>query len=719
MARPNSSAADPTWGPREDLDLLNHDLRRLDGPDKVTGKAVYTHDVRLPGMVWARVVRYPKARGVVRSIDVSAAGELPGVVAANALKEAGDDIAFSGTESIVAIVAGETPEAAMDAARAVVIDVEPLPAVVTTEDARKEDAPVIVRSRRRQPESNFTGLQERGDEEASLKGWEAAAGKVDITVEIPTQHHVCLETHGHVVQPGKDGGEAVVYSSTQNVHGMPGQFQGTLGDNHVVTQHMGGGFGAKFGAGVEGRLAAELAVELGRPVHLMLTRSDEFTMAGNRSGSKQRIRLGASEDGTLTAIHVDAEKHGGMGGGAFPGAPYRYQVGEYYYRAQSLHTAADANRAMRAPGHPQASFGMETAVDAVAYELGLDPLEVRKKNLASPVHHRQLDRVAREIGWLEHPNRTKPGTPENGIAVGIGFGAAGWGPGGRDAECDVTVHPDGRVVSATATQDLGTGARTYVAAIVADELGLPLDGVRAEIGDSRLPRNVASGGSVTTGSSAPAIKHAAHLAREALEAKLEPVLEAGVGEFTWKDGRVHVTRDAARSLSWTEVCALLKNPLRVTGEHQRSLYEGNIHGAQAAKVEVDTYTGRVRVLKMVAMQDQGLPLNRMALRSQINGGMIQALSYGLLEARIFDAEDGYLLSDNLDVYRIAGAQEMPEMLSIIDDEDERDSVCGMAEAPIIPGQSAIANAIYNACGARLTRMPFTPDNVLTAIHGEV
>lgn len=719
MARPNSSAADPTWGPRKDLDLLNHDLRRLDGPDKVTGKAVYTHDVRLPGMVWARVVRYPKARGVVRSIDVEAARALPGVVAAIARKESGDEIAFSGSDSIVAIVAGETPEAAMDAARAVVIDVEQRPAVVTTEAARKEDAPVIVRSRRREPTSNFTGLQERGDESASLAAWEAAAGKVDITVEIPTQHHVCLETHGHVVQPAKDGEDAVVYASTQAVSGMPRQFNGTLGDTRVVTQHMGGGFGAKFGAGVEGRLAAELAVELGRPVHLMLTRSDEFTMAGNRSGSKQRIRLGADAEGKFTAVLVDAEKHGGMGGGAHPGAPYRYQVGNYHFRGQSLHTAADANRAMRAPGHPQASFGMETAVDALAYELGLDPLEVRKKNLASPVHHRQLDRVAREIGWLEHPNRTKPGTAENGLAVGIGFGTAGWGPGGRNAECDVTVHPDGRVISATATQDLGTGSRTYVAAIVAEELGLPIEGVRAEIGDSRLPSNVASGGSVTTGSSAPAIKHAAHLAREALEGRLESVLEAGVGAFTWKGGRVSVTSDPSRSLSWNEVCALLKNPLRVTGEHQSSLYEGNIHGAQAARVEVDTYTGRVRVLKMVAMQDQGLPLNRMALRSQINGGMIQALSYGLLEERVFDAEDGFLLSDNLDVYRIAGCKEMPELVSIIDDEDERDSVCGMAEAPIIPGQSVIANAIYNACGARLTRMPFTPNNVLNAIHGEV
>ncbi|MEL6431872.1 MAG: molybdopterin cofactor-binding domain-containing protein, partial [Planctomycetota bacterium] len=511
----------------------------------------------------------------------------------------------------------------------------------------------------------------------------------------------------------------VLYASTQLVSVLGQQVDDAHGKPRVLTPHMGGGFGSKFSFGLEGKLAYELAHELGRPVHLMLSRSDEFTMGGNRSGSWQRLRLGADAEGTLTALHLEAEKHGGMGGGAHAGAPYHYEVANVASSIRSLHTATDANRAMRAPGHPQASYGMETAVDGIAYQLGMDPLELRKKNLTSPTHHRQLDRVAQEIGWNDHPNRNAPGEADGGVRVGIGFGVAGWGPGSRNCQVDVTVEPDGRVVSATATQDLGTGARTYVAAIVAEELGLGIDQVTARIGDNELPPSVPSGGSVTTGSSAPAVKHAAHLAREALEAKLEPVLEAPVGSYTWKGGRVSVTSDPERSLAWREVCALLASTLRVTGETQESLYHGRIHGAQAAKVEVDTLTGCVRVLKMVAMQDQGLPLNRMALRSQINGGMIQALSYALLEQRVFDAQDGYLLSDSLDTYRIAGSREMPELVAIIDDDDERDAVSGMAEAPIIPGQSAIANAIYNACGARLTRMPFTPDNVLEAIHGKV
>lgn len=724
MSQPNQPAAEPSWGKRADLDVLNRDIPRIDGPDKATGRAVYTHDVRVPGMLYAALVRHPVPRARIESIDVSAAEALPGVVHVLQVKNAGDELRYSGDDSVLAVVSAETPEAARDGVRAVVVKAENLEPVVDTERAKEPDAPLV--NYRRRADSNVAGSRARGDEGKVQAVIDASAKSVEVSVEIPTQHHVCLETHGHVIHPEGEGDRSVVYASSQMVSQHGGQLVRHLGyENgqsdkvHVLTPHMGGGFGSKFGAGVEGMLCARIARETGRPVHLMLSRSDEFVMGGNRSGSKQTLKLAGDEDGKFTAIHVVAERHGGQGGGAFAGAPYQYEVPEVYLDAKSVKTAADSNRAMRAPGHPQASFGMETAVDMLAYATGVDPLTIRKRNLAAEMQRRQLDRVAAEIGWEEHPHKLAPGSAENGIGVGIGFGVCRWTPGGRRARCNVTVRPDGSVVSATATQDLGTGARTYVAAIVAEELGLEVGHVTARIGDSDLPPNVASGGSVTTGSSAPAIKDAAHNAREALEALLEDVLGAGVGDYVWKGGRVHVAGDPDRSLAWKEVCALLRQPLEVSGQFKQSLYEGRILGAQAAKVEVDTMTGRVKVLKMVAIQDQGLPLNRLALRSQINGGMIQALSYGLLEQRVFDKEDGYLLSDNLQLYKIAGAQEMPEMVSIIDDSEERESVCGMAEAPIIPGQSAIANAIHNACGARMTRMPFTPDNVLTAIHGSV
>jgi len=719
----NSSRPDAaSFGKRADLQLLNRDIPRVDGPDKVTGRAKYSHDMRAPGLLYARLIAYPRERGTIQSIDVAGAMAVPGVVWAKALKEPGEEILYQGSDSVYAAVAAESLEALDDGVRAVLSVIKPAGSPVVTHRAALADgAPVV--SRRRDATDNIAGARERGSAEEAEAALAASAGQVDLSFVIPVQHHVCLETHGQVIVPDERG--ATVYASTQAVKSEPRGYASALGlkqpEVRVVTQHMGGGFGSKFGGGIEAVVAGRIVQETGRPVHLLLTREQEFQLAGNRTGAVAHVRAGASKEGRLTGFLADVDRLGGTGGGSFAQLPYIYEVEASYSKARSVHTATDSNRAMRAPGHPQASFVMESVVDALAYAVGIDPVTFRKQNLADPIWHRQLDRVAAELGWGDHPHKVQPGKPDaRGIARGIGFGVSAWGAGAQEnAKCQVVVFPDGSVESRTATQDLGTGSRTYVAAIVAEELGLPINAVKAVIGDSDLPNNVASGGSVTTGSSAPAVQHAAHLAREALEKKLEVVLGAPVGGYLWRDGEVRSRTDKSKSMTWRRVAALLSEPLDVTGEFQKQLHAGSIHGAQGALVEVDTLTGRVKVLKMVCMQDQGLPLNRLALRSQINGGMVQALSYGLLEQRVHDETTGHLLTDNLQSYQIAGVQEIGELVALIDDEEERPTVCGMAEATIIPGHSAIANAIFNACGARLTKMPFTPDNLLNALHGEV
>jgi xanthine dehydrogenase YagR molybdenum-binding subunit len=263
------------------------------------------------------------------------------------------------------------------------------------------------------------------------------------------------------------------------------------------------------------------------------------------------------------------------------------------------------------------------------------------------------------------------------------------------------------------SQDLGTGVRTYLAAIVAEELGLELSAVEARLGDNRLPKANASGGSVTTGSAAPAIKDAAHEARVAFAEHLAEVLGVDTGSVTFDGG---VVRAGKETLSWSAACETLPDEgLRARGVWREHLQASGVHGAQAARVRVDLETGRVRVEKMVCVQDQGLPLNRLALRSQINGGMIQALSYALLEERLIDPDLGLLLSDNLEDYKIAGSLEIPELVAIIDDDDERAAPIGMAEAVVIPGAAAIANAIHNACGVRLRHLPLTPTKVLEGL----
>jgi xanthine dehydrogenase YagR molybdenum-binding subunit len=705
------------WGPRDAHAVLNHDLRRIDGPAKVSGQARYSQDIRLPGMLFARVWCCPWPAARVK-VDVSQVN-VPGVHVAIALTDGlrdGNETRWLGQP--VAAVAAETPELAEDALRQVAVEGEIVDYVLTHEQATAEDAPQISK------DGNVQREREDGDAAAVAAALAKAAAVVEATYTLPVQHHVSLETHGVVVDYS-GGDSATVYASTQGTHGISPEAAEVLGlargDVRTLVEHMGGGFGAKFGLDLPGKIACRLAKEAKRPIHLLFTRHDEFLAGGNRSGSVQRLKGGMSADGTLVAIDADVDRLGGMGFGAFPGQPYIYSAGASHSRVRSVLTNTDGSRAMRAPGHPQASFGIESLIDELCSRLGLDQLEVRKKNLADPVYHRQLDRVAREIGWADHPHKSGPPRAVPELATGIGFGVATWGGGGRRAcQVDVRIEPDGSVVAACGTQDLGTGTRTYLAAIVAEELGLPIEAVTPRIGDSFLGMSVGSGGSATTGSLAPAVKVAAVNARRALAERVAQSLGAAPDALIFAGGKISTPSDAkgGRSIPWREACAQLgSNALEVRGEWQQSLQASGVHGAQAAKVEVDTLTGDVRVLKMVAIQDCGLPLNRTAVKSQITGGVIEALSYGLFEERVLDPWIGAALNATLEDYKIAGSADIPEIVALIDDDDPREQAIGMAEPTIIPGHSAIANAIFNACGARLRALPFTNDKVLTALFG--
>jgi xanthine dehydrogenase YagR molybdenum-binding subunit len=706
-------SADLAWQARADLKLLNHELPRVDGPVKVSGRARYTHDIRLPGMLWGRVLCAPAPCGKV-TIDLAAAKKIEGVAEAISLFPDGKldgRIGYLGQP--IAAVAARTPELAEDGIRAIALKIEREPWAVDHAQATAENAP------KARKDGNVSKEDTVGDEGEAGSALAAADARVEASYSVPIQHHASLETHGVVVD--MRGDEATVYASTQGTFTIPEDAAGVLkletSKVVAIVEHMGGGFGSKFGIGAEGRAACLLSKALKRPVHLLFTRADEFVAAGNRSGNRQTLKGGASKDGRFVALVGDVTKLGGVGGGSFPGrGPYIYTVEKSFLRVRSVFTHTDSSRAMRAPGHPQASFGIESLVDELAYAIAMDPLEFRKKNLKSPNYARHLDAVAKAIGWAEHPNKTKPGAADGGVRTGIGFAVSTWsGGGGRECVVDVKVERDGSVTSSVGSQDLGTGVRTYVAAIVAEELGLELAQVQAKIGDSRLPNANASGGSTTTASLAPAVKDAAVNARDLLAERFAKTLEVPKERVRFAAGRVVDADDPKKSLEWKKACATLPSEgLSARGKWQAGLSSNGIQGAQAAKVEVDTLTGRVRVLAMACMQNCGLPLNRLALQSQIQGGMVQALSYALLEERVIDRDLGLMLNANFEDYKLAAALEMPEMTVIIDDQDDR-GVIGVAEATIIPGHGAIANAVFNACGARVRDLPLTPDRVLAAL----
>lgn len=697
----------PQWGDRSQLKILNKSIPRVDGFDKVTGRARYTHDVRLPNMLYGRILPSPFASAEVKAIDTSAAEALPGVAA---VIVRGKTLRYQGDP--VAAVAAISPEIADDAIHAIKVSYDVRPHVVDADAAMQPDAPQV------HADGNIRPGETNGDEAQVDAQLAQCAAVVEGEFRTPMQHHSCLETHGVAVDYS-GGDTAAVYASTQGAFGVLGDAARALNLDQAnvtaIVEHMGGGFGSKNGLDLPGAAACALSKKTGRPVHLMLTRRDEFLMAGNRSGSIARIKIGAAADGDIVAVKAEQHKLGGLGAGTQRGLPFIYHAPHVYRTVDSVHTHVDSSRAFRAPGCPQASFAMESAMDDLAAKLNMDPIDLRKKNVGSGVHSQQMDLGAKAIGWAAGRNK-RPGDGQTGVKKrGMGMALSAWGGGGGPA-CEVTVKiaANGAVSVSVGTQDLGTGTRTYTGAIVAEELSLPLDAVQVNIGDTRLGNANASGGSTTTPSLAPAVKDASVNAKQAFLTRIAPALNTTPEKLNLSDGKL--LGAPSGSMTWAQACALLGDkPLSAAGEWKAGLSDSNVHGVQLAEVEVDTQTGKVQVLRMVGVQDCGLPLNRLTIESQLNGGMIQGLGFCLYEGRVNDSDTGKMLNDNFEEYKLPGSLEIPECISIIDDSDQR-GVIGMAEPATIPGAGAIANAIFNACGARVRSLPITPDKVLAALN---
>ena len=699
--------AGPGWGANDKHTLLNHRYTRVDGPLKATGVARYTYDQRLPGMLYARVLRSPHAHARITKLDTDAAMKIPGVKAI--IPAPLSEVRFAGAP--VAAVAAATPEIAGDALRALKVTYEVLPHVVHAHHAIRPDAPKVIAEENNLQEKGKNGDQQKA--EAAFATADAVVEGEYITARI---HHTCLETHGMVVDY-RGGDTATIYASTQGTFTIHGDAAKELGlaESAVTTtvEHMGGGFGSKFGLGLEGMLACRLSKQTKTPVKLMFTRYDEFVMAGNRSGSWQKLKAGVKNDGTIVALQARQYRLGGLGPGSQAGQPYIYRMGDTYREIYALHTNEDSSVAMRAPGHPQASFAVESLMDELAWKIKMDPVEFRIKNLRDEVYHRQLRRGAQEIGW----SRRNPVAGGNAgpFKRGMGCAVGVWGGGGNDqCKVDVTISRDGSVVVAVGTQDLGTGTRTYTRAIVAEELGLTVKDVHERIGNSKLGNANPSGGSTTAPSLSPSVKDAAIKARMLMAERVAPLLgNPKPEEVKFADGKVSAN---GKSVSWQQaVAALPAGGITSHGVWRSDLQARGVHGVCFAEVEVDVETGHVKPIKMVHIQDGGLPLNRLTMESQINGGMIQSLGMALWEGRVMDAQLGMQLNPGFGDYKLPGSLEMPEMVPIIDDDDKREAVIGIAEGCIIPAVGALVNAVFNATGVRVRETPVTPDKILMGL----
>lgn len=706
------SGTSDRYGQTTPRSVIGTRVPRKDATAKVTGQAKYACDVILPGMLFAVGVRCPHASATVLTVDASAAAALPGV--RGVLSFSGKRVRFAGDE--VAVVAADTLQQARDAARAIVVTYDVYPAVVTTEDAMATGAPPVFETK---ANVGTPRVSEKGN---ITQGFTEAAAIVEREYRTQVQTHSPMETHGAVVR-WTDETHIEAWVSTQGTFSaqsdLASYFSLPTTNVRVYCDFIGGGFGSKIGAGSYGIDAAELSRMTGKPVRYVYDRREEQLSAGNRPDSIQKLKVGARADGTLSAIQLSGYATGGTGGGAGFGAPARdlYTVANYRTEEVQVYTNCGPAASMRAPGNPQGVFPLESAIDELAYKLNMDPVQLRVLNDPYPLRREQFTKGAERFGWSTRNPVAGAGTGP--VKRGVGVAACTWTNGGQPGcEVWVTVYTDGRVLVQNGAQDLGTGTKTWMAMLVAEELGLSVDRVEIQMGDTTLPYGPLSGGSTTTPTLAPPTKQAGTKARDAVAAVVAPVLGATASDLVFANNTI--TAPNGKSLSFTAGCAYLTGVTKVSGTRtdQMKFQQDTVTGVQFAEVEVDTRTGVIRVLRVLAVHNAGRILNLLTAESQVIGGVIQGMNYALYEERIMERNLGIMLNANLEGYKIGGSKDMPTIDAwVMDVSTGGTSVgaVGLGEPPIIPTAAAIGNAVYHATGVRVCELPMTPTRVLKAL----
>lgn len=777
------------WPAAEQRSLIGKRISRVDGPDKVSGRAKYTYDLHRPGMLYGKVVRCPHAHAKVVSVDTSAAEKLAGVKGVFIIQDAGSEIHWAG-DDVVVVAAIDEPTAA-DAARLVKVEYQALPHFVddftepkgvaestgplTQRDlgqmfnADAPDEQVIAAVQKRglafklSPELEKR-LKDNEVSEAVIKALQAAPVKEPQPVNSPYKKeteqvkgdpdaafkeaevvsegvygcpvitHCCLESHGSIAE-WTDSDHLFSHISTQNVSGLAGQYAQALkipeANVHVHQDHVGGGFGSKFGIDRWGAYTAQVSKKAGgKPVRVMLERDAELILAGCRPSAFAKVKVGAKKDGTLTAWQSDSWGTGGPGGGGAPPMPYVVNIPNQRKQHVAVATNIGPARAWRAPNHPQGCLITMSAIEDVAAKLGMDPLQLMLKNIAltapsEDTYHRadtyrdELMIAADLIDWKKnwHPRGQGSDTTKRGLGLAIHT----WGGRGHESNCALTIYPTGSVEIQMGTQDLGVGTRTAILIVAGDTLGLALNQMELKIGDNQYPKSGGSGGSTTIGGVSSSTRRAAIDAREQLFTKVASALNAQPADLEAAGGSIRVKSAPSRSMSWKDACARLgTQPIQALGKNPGpgDLISSGVGGAVMADVSVDTETGIVKMNKMVCVQDCGLIISMKTAESQVYGAMIMGIATTLYEEKIMDTKLGHMLNPNMDFYRLAGIGDVGELVVHMmtgKGYDERGPI-GLGEPPTVGPMAAIGNAVANAIGVRVPFLPITPDRVVNALN---
>ncbi len=732
---------------------------RPDGVDKVTGRAQYGADVKLTGLLAGRVLRSPHPHARIRSIDTSEAEALPGVKAVVTAKDlpfasltreelggdygrlrfasdhmlAGDKALFKGHP--VAAVAAVNAHVAESALALIEVDYEVLPAVVDVREAMKEGAPLLHEDLRTsamgeigdKPSNVAAHLSyEKGDAE---KGFAEADVIVEREYTTASVHQGYIEPHNSTAFWSADG-QLNVWTSTQGAFAVRAAVADVLrlpvSRVKVTPMEIGGGFGGKITAYLDA-ITALLSRKAAAPVKQAMTRTEVFEASGPAPGSWMRVKVGAKNDGKLTAVELEVA----MDAGAYPGSPVMqamtcafgcYDVENGKVDGYDVVVNKPKTAAYRAPGSPQAAFGVETAMDELCQQLGIDAVEFRLLNAAKEGTRRIEGPVARKIGLVEcleaARNHDHYKSAVEGENRGRGVAAGYWMNRGFQSSCVITVNFDGTVSLIMGSVDIG-GTRASIAQQAAETLGIAYEDVKPTVVDTdSIGFTFITGGSRTSFATGIAAIEASESIKVQLVARAAKIWDTAEEDVEYVDGEVRHKSDPELRLGFKDLARQLASTGgTVAGQSNVDpAGEGNSYAVHIADVEVDPDTGKTLVTRYTAIQDAGKAVHPSYVEGQIQGGVVQGIGWALNEEYYFD-DSGRMMNPTFLDYRMPTSLDLPMIDTVIVEVANPGhpyGVRGVGEVPIVPPMAAVANAIHGATGLRLLSLPMSPGKVLEA-----
>lgn len=718
---------------------------RPDGLDKVTGRARFSADLMLPGMLEGAVARSPHPHARILSIDTAAAEAMPGVRAVitgadlpdlrDADVDAGtrdrslnviarDCVLYQGHP--VAAVAATSRARARAAAAEIDVTYEVLPHVLTVDEAMAADAPVLHKGYDGGGNVAKTMAMDRGDLEIGF-----AEADVIVEREFTTKpvHQGYIESHAAVVDASEDG-RTHIWVSSQGHFSIRAQVAAVLARDvsefKVTPAEIGGGFGGKTTIYLE-PLAVVLSAKAGRPVRLVMDRGEVFRASGPTSGTKVRVKMGVTKDGRMVACDAWMA----LEAGAFPGSPLNgaimtflasYDIPNFLVNGLDVVCNKPKVHAYRAPGAPMAAFAVESVIDEVALELGMDPIELRLRNAATEGTQAYYGPTFAQIGFVEtleairdsdHYKTPLGPNQGRGVASGFWFNAAG------SSSVTISVDDAGGVSLLTGSPDIG-GSRASNALVTAEELGIELDAIRVAVADTEsVGFNDVTGGSRTTHATSVVIALACEELRADLCSRAALTWSCDAEDVEWIDGRATRTDGSVPPLSLRELAGKATRtggPIAVTASKNTG-GAGPGFSTQVVDVEVDPETGVVSVVRFTTAQDAGRAIHPSYVEGQMQGGVVQGIGWALNEEYVHNP-DGTLENPSFLDYRMPVASDLPMIDTIVVEVPNPKhpyGVRGVGEVGIVPTLAAVASAVSDAVGARFMDLPITPMRVLDAV----